>query len=370
MADYEREILAATISKLRSKIKRFRKAGPRIGEENTKVTLVEPVLAALGWDVEEPDEVHREYRKKPQDAPVDYALCIARTPRLFVEAKALARSLDDRRWASQVIGYATVVGVEWCVLTNGDDYRLYNAHAAVDVEEKLFRSVAISVESDQELLEDTLDLLSRPRLQDKRLTMLWEAHHVDRQVQSIVERLWSKPEPSFVRLIGRHAKGLKPKEIRASLQRCRVKIDIPVGWSEARAAKAAKERPKQKRVGGRRKPTVPGLPSQKRLEVPLLREIARFGGAVETRTQLDPVAADLAEEFSLSAAQLNARTRSGKAVVWKNRIRWVRQNLVDKGDIDGRERGVWRITKRGRKRVADEPRARFRLVDGRETRQH
>jgi len=37
---------------------------------------------------------------------VDYALFRARTPRLFVEAKCLAKSLDDHRWASQVVGYA------------------------------------------------------------------------------------------------------------------------------------------------------------------------------------------------------------------------------------------------------------------------
>jgi len=98
----------------------------------------------LGWDTHDPDEVFREYRRKPQDNPVDHALFLHRSPRLFVEAQGLGTNLLDRKWVSQTLGYATVVGVEWCVLTNGDEYRLYNAHAPVDVEEKLFRSVTVS----------------------------------------------------------------------------------------------------------------------------------------------------------------------------------------------------------------------------------
>ena len=59
---------------------------------------------------------------------------------LFIEAKALDENLDDRRWAGQIIGYAMQAGVEWVVLTNGDEYRIYNAHAPVAFEGKLFRS--------------------------------------------------------------------------------------------------------------------------------------------------------------------------------------------------------------------------------------
>ena len=52
------------------------------------------------------------------------------------------------------------MGVRWCVLTNGDEYRIYNSHAAVDVDEKLFRIVQVS-ESDTKVLTDTLLLLGR-----------------------------------------------------------------------------------------------------------------------------------------------------------------------------------------------------------------
>lgn len=120
--------------------------GSRIGEQNTKVALVMPVLRGLGWDVEDLEEAHLEYRRKPGDRPVDYALLLQRQPVLLIEAKALDENLDDRRWASQIVSYAMASGVEWVVLTNGDEYRLYNAHAPVPFEDKLFRTVHVSAD--------------------------------------------------------------------------------------------------------------------------------------------------------------------------------------------------------------------------------
>jgi hypothetical protein len=39
-------------------------------------------------------------------------------PFLPKEAKSLVKDLNDRKWVSQNLSYATVVGVQWCVLTN------------------------------------------------------------------------------------------------------------------------------------------------------------------------------------------------------------------------------------------------------------
>jgi predicted type IV restriction endonuclease len=49
------------------------------------------MLQALGWDLYDPEEVNREYRRRGADNPVDYALLLLRTPRLFAEPKASAR---------------------------------------------------------------------------------------------------------------------------------------------------------------------------------------------------------------------------------------------------------------------------------------
>ena len=60
-----------------------------IGEQDTKAALIVPVLRALGWDVEDLEDVKLEYRRRPADNPVDYALFLLRSPRLFIEAKSL-----------------------------------------------------------------------------------------------------------------------------------------------------------------------------------------------------------------------------------------------------------------------------------------
>ncbi len=172
-------LLARTLKELRGRIARVR--SPGLNEQNTKATLIEPVLRALGWDTEDVEEVVREYRIKSRDKPVDYGLLVLRTPRLFVEAKALGENLDDRRWTNQIMGYAGVAGVQWIVLTDGNEYRIYNTHAPVSVEEKLFRTVRVS--DDGPLLHETLELLAKDRLEENRIEQLWRANFVDRQVK-------------------------------------------------------------------------------------------------------------------------------------------------------------------------------------------
>lgn len=209
---------------VRQRIDRYR--GQALGEQNTKSILIDPLLRALGWDVEDFEEVHREYKPKPTDNPVDYALFILRTPRLFVEAKALGGNLNDRKWANQIMGYAAVTGVEWVVLTNGDEYRVYNAHAPVPIEEKLFRSVKVS--DDGLRAADTLALLSKARMRENLIAALWKSSFVDNQIKGALQGLFGPdPDPAFVRLIRTRLPQLSPTEIRDSLIRLRVTLDFP-----------------------------------------------------------------------------------------------------------------------------------------------
>jgi hypothetical protein len=219
MSDLD-EILA----QVRKRIDRYR--GQTLGEQNTKSILIDPLLRALGWDVEDFEEVHREYKPKPTDNPVDYALFLLRTPRLFVEAKALGGNLEDRRWANQIMGYAAVIGVEWVVLTDGDEYRIYNAHAPVPIERKLFRSVQIS--TDDRRAVETLSLLSKARMQDNLIEILWKSSFVDHQIREVLENLFgSEPDPAFVRFVRNRLPRLSPTEVKDSLTRLHVHLDFP-----------------------------------------------------------------------------------------------------------------------------------------------
>jgi predicted type IV restriction endonuclease len=219
--------LQETVEQLRRKINRYGKSG--VNEQNTKSTLIQPLLRALGWDVEDLDDVHLEYKQKSKDKPVDYALLLLRSPCMFLEAKALGESLDDRRWANQVMGYASVAGVEWVVLSDGDEYRVYNSHATVPVEEKLFRKVRITDEST--CPEKTLALLSKEQMQERQINRLWDAHFVDRQVQAALQQLIvteHEPDMALVRLLAKRIVNLTPSEIRAGLRRLEVEITCPL----------------------------------------------------------------------------------------------------------------------------------------------
>ena len=67
--------LANTLEEIRRRIQAAAKRP--LNEYNTKATLIEPVLRALGWNVENVDEVEREYKHRKSDKPVDYGLTIS-----------------------------------------------------------------------------------------------------------------------------------------------------------------------------------------------------------------------------------------------------------------------------------------------------
>ena len=79
--------LGETVARVSGRIKEIEKRGEGVGEQDTKAILIDPILSVLGWRLDELDEVRWEYRRKPQDDPVDYALFALRKSRLFIEAK-------------------------------------------------------------------------------------------------------------------------------------------------------------------------------------------------------------------------------------------------------------------------------------------
>ena len=206
-------------------IDRYERQGQ--SEANTKAGLIEPVLEGLGWEIHNPDEVSHEYRRKASDNPVDYALLLRRTPRLFVEAKSIGANLDDPKWTNQMIAYATAAGVAWVVLTNGDEWRIYNSHAPVPLERKLFQKVKVSDDLDDAAA--VLALIGKDNMSGDRIEELWRAYFVDQQVHSILRELFSGGEPvkELVLAVRHRSTDLSPKDIRTSLARARASFEFP-----------------------------------------------------------------------------------------------------------------------------------------------
>lgn len=132
--------LTATIEKLQDKIRTHR---PYLSgnETATRQVLIDPLLLALGWDVSDPAQVALEY--SAGGGRVDYALMSNDAPVAVIEAKRLGTSLEDRE-IMQVLNYANSRGIPYMVVTNGDDWRMYDVFARQPIEERILMQFSIT----------------------------------------------------------------------------------------------------------------------------------------------------------------------------------------------------------------------------------
>lgn len=95
-------------------------------EEATKMSLVVPMLVALGYDVFNPDEVCPEYVADvgiKKGEKVDYAILENGSPKILIECKAVTEDLDKH--GSQLFRYFATSSAKFGLLTNGIVYRFY-----------------------------------------------------------------------------------------------------------------------------------------------------------------------------------------------------------------------------------------------------
>jgi predicted type IV restriction endonuclease len=218
--------LNSVIGQARGRVRDYRDRRVRLTESDTIRVLILPVLEALGWDLQDVEEVRSEYRHACADNPVDYALFLHGTPALFVEAKALGVSLDDRKPLLQTLNYANAAGVDWCVLTNGAEWRIYKVHAPVAAEEKLFLTARLDdPTAGPGPIAATLSLLSRDRMRARAIDALWSEWRVDREVERVLDAITD--DDAFIRLIAKRTDGITHGEVRASLKRSGLRSFYP-----------------------------------------------------------------------------------------------------------------------------------------------
>ncbi|MEU3456738.1 hypothetical protein ABZ671_24520 [Micromonospora sp. NPDC006766] len=278
--------LRAVVEQCVQRQRRCRQRGQRLNEQNTKAALIDPVIGALGWDLVDTDEVHREYKRGGHENPVDYALLLMRTPRLFIEAKGLEENLDDPRWANQTISYATMAGVEWVALTNGAEWRVYNAHAPVPIEHKLFRAVRLEDDIDGAL--ELLCLLSKQNMGDNRIEELWKGFFVDRQVHTELADLFAGSDPAsdLVDLLDRRMPRLSREEIRQSLIRARATFDFPMSAAVAAPAQRQPSAIQTYEPAVRRNVSEPPAPAMPAYQSPATRSSKRAPGVTPDERRL------------------------------------------------------------------------------------
>lgn len=165
-------------------------------EANTKALLIEPLLGALGWSPTDLDVVEREV-KVFDGTFLDYALKVAGTARIYVEAKAIGGNLDDPKFIAQTVNYANNDGILWCVLTNGLRYRIYKTNEPVAMDQKLLFEVDLTdIAEPVSERARLLRLISREAVQDGSLDAFGDRMFTDTRVRKALAGLaLSAPAP-------------------------------------------------------------------------------------------------------------------------------------------------------------------------------
>ena len=114
--------LKETIETMRERIEAHR-AYLEGYETRTRQALIDPMLRALGWDVEDPNSVELEYGIKRKWA--DYALMESGLPIAVIEAKSLGTPLNDDE-KMQALNYANMDGIDYMAVTNGDHWQMFD----------------------------------------------------------------------------------------------------------------------------------------------------------------------------------------------------------------------------------------------------
>ncbi|CAN5488814.1 hypothetical protein BH20ACT21_BH20ACT21_22060 [soil metagenome] len=175
----------------------------KLSEADTKAFFIEPLLRALGWPTDDPSQIIREYRVY-DGSLLDYALYDQGTerPAIFVEAKALRRTLDDPSFIAQAINYANNEGVRWCVLTNGRYYRIYRTVEPVPMERKMLVEVDLLDEDlEPRELAKGLSAISQEFICSGQLEEWGQSVFTDVKVREALTALYSSPSPAFINAI-------------------------------------------------------------------------------------------------------------------------------------------------------------------------
>lgn len=106
----------------------------KFSEADVGSKFILPFIGALGWDIQNIDEVKEQ--RRTLTGPADYSLNVNGVPKLVVEIKRFDESLDTVRmirgreesYAEQAIRYAWHMKVDWVVLSNFSETRLYYSH--------------------------------------------------------------------------------------------------------------------------------------------------------------------------------------------------------------------------------------------------
>jgi len=170
-------------------------AATTLNETETRTHLIDPVLAALGYETL--DQVRREVRLEASGQIVDYQLH-AGDQQVVVEAKASRVSLDAKE-ASQLVGYCAQEGVRWALLSNGLQWQIFDVELSGNWEAKRIAKLDLegALRSDR-LAEELapLEYFALATLREDDSALLAWAH--EERARRHLDRLTSDPTSPLI----------------------------------------------------------------------------------------------------------------------------------------------------------------------------
>ncbi len=132
----------------------------RFDEAQLKQAVILPVLASLGWDPFDAQEIRPEFPVNMNNERVDFALLGSKGPLVLLEVKRPSEQLDSHQ--EQLLKYAFHTGVELAVLTNGVSWWFFLPLAKGSWEERRFYAIELYDQSSDDVLGRFNEFLGKP----------------------------------------------------------------------------------------------------------------------------------------------------------------------------------------------------------------
>ena len=171
-------------------------------EEQTKVSLVNPYIEMLGYDVRDPLMVRLEYTSDigKQGERVDYAILRDGKPSILIEAKSAGTHFDRGEAPSQLQRYFMASEAEIAALTNGLDWHWYRAtHGSYQLESAPFLSHDVRKPMPHEL--SWLLHVSEPHFDPEKTRFQAEEQLVTSKSLEWIEGVRKGPTDDFIRFL-------------------------------------------------------------------------------------------------------------------------------------------------------------------------
>lgn len=202
----------ASDTQLEERLKAFAARAKRVAplcdnEEQTKVSLINPYLEILGYDVRDPAVCRLEYRADigRGNEKVDYAIMRDSSPQILIEAKAATADFSNAVGAPpQLQRYFIAENVEFAALTNGVVWQWYRGSQEGKLRETPF--LVHDVRSPEMAEMPWLRSVAGPYFDAKTARDHAEAASIASAIISWIEEARHRPSDELVRTIMKEKK--------------------------------------------------------------------------------------------------------------------------------------------------------------------